>query len=121
MNPRDFPESVVMKSIRNARQIFADQEKEKPRHNNSGGTLGQSFYSNESGPMGQRHSRHFFQAGSAKDAVFVFCNALAAEKLSAFRTERDRLADGMIEAALMSEVCHGAMFKKRLPEEPQRH
>jgi len=57
----------------------------------------------EGEPARERPARQFFQAGSAKDAVVVLRDALAAEELAAFRATRRGFARGMVETTLMDE------------------
>ena len=88
----------------NSQQSFADQKKEKPRCHHGRRALGKPQIIPESRALGERQPGHLFETGGTDHAVFVFGNALAAEKPATLRAARHRLAGGMVEAALVKEM-----------------
>src|SRR6185312_15071483 len=113
VHPVHVPESSLVEGGGDFQQGLADDEKEKPRERQRGRALREPERFEERGALGERRAHQFFQAGGTNDAVIVLGDAFAAEKARAFRTARGRLAQRVIEAALLQKVgCRGSHFRK---------
>ena len=95
-----------MKRVRQPRQRLSNQEEKEPGDRNAKGELCHAHEAGQSTALIKRASCEVRQTARAKDTVFMFCDALAAEELFAFGATGCGLASSMIEAALVSQISH---------------
>ena len=95
-----------MKRIGNRQQAAPGDVEEQPDRQYARKTFAED---QDAGPVKaptRRGPGESFQARRADDAVFMLGDALATEKLAAFRAARDSFSEFMVQTALVRERGH---------------
>ena len=98
-----------MKGAWHREQALAKEVKEDHQRHQTREQLNGSHHTDEAGSLGEGHLGQLLQARGADDTIVVFRDAFAAVELGALGTPRCRLAERVIEAALVSQASHASI------------